>query len=126
MTCIGAHSKSRMIRGLIILLGFQGAGEIVSRLFSLPVPGPVIGLVLLLTFLIQRGKVDAPIDTVASAFTKHLGLLFVPAAVGVVMFWPQLKTHFWAVSIALVVSVTATIAVSAAILRFWPGGKSTS
>ena len=114
-----------MIRGLIILLGFQGAGEIVSRLLSLPVPGPVIGLVLLLTFLLQRGKVDAPIDTVASAFTKHLGLLFVPAAVGVVMFWPQLKTHFWAVSIALVVSVTATIAVSAAILRFWPGGKST-
>ena len=115
-----------MIRGLIILLGFQGAGEIVSRLFSLPIPGPVIGLVLLLTFLIQRGKVDAPIDTVASALTKHLGLLFVPAAVGVVMFWPQLKTHFWAVSIALVVSVTATIAVSAAILRFWPDGKSTS
>jgi holin-like protein len=112
-----------MIRGLIILLAFQGAGEIISRLFSLPVPGPVIGLVLLLIFLIRRGKIDAPIDTVASALTKNLGLLFVPAAVGVVMFWPQLKTHFWAVSIALTVSVTATIAVTAAILRFWPGQK---
>ena len=113
-----------MIRGLIILLGFQGAGEIISRLFSLPIPGPVIGLVLLLTFLIRRGKVDGPIDTVASALTRHLGLLFVPAAVGVVMFWPQLKIHFWAVSIALIISVVATIAVSAAVLRFWPGGKS--
>jgi holin-like protein len=112
-----------MIRGLIILLAFQGAGEIISRLFSLPVPGPVIGLVLLLIFLIRRGKIDAPIDTVASALTKNLGLLFVPAAVGVVMFWPQLKTHFWAVSIALTVSVTATIAVTAAILRFWPDQK---
>ena len=115
-----------MIRGLIILLGFQGAGEIISRLFSLPVPGPVIGLVLLLAFLIRRGKVDAPIDTVASALTKHLGLLFVPAAVGVVMFWPQLRTHLWAVGIALLVSVVATIAVSAGILRFWPSGKSSS
>lgn len=115
-----------MIRGLIILLSFQGAGEIVARLFSLPVPGPVIGLVLLLIFLIRRGKVDAPIDTVASTLTKHLGLLFVPAAVGVVMFWPQLKTHFWAITIALAVSVTATIAVSAAVLRYWPGGKSKS
>jgi holin-like protein len=113
-----------MIRGLIILLGFQGAGEILSRLLSLPVPGPVIGLVLLLAFLIRRGRIDAPIDTVAGALTKHLGLLFVPAAVGVVMYWPQLRTHFWAVTVALVVSVTATIAVSAAILRFWPGGKS--
>ena len=43
-----------MIRGLIILLAFQGAGEIVSRLFALPVPGPVIGLVLLLIFLIPH------------------------------------------------------------------------
>ena len=115
-----------MIRGLIILLSFQGAGEIITRLFSLPVPGPVIGLVLLLIFLIRRGKVDAPIDTVASTLTKHLGLLFVPAAVGVVMFWPQLKTHFWAITIALAVSVTATIGVSAAVLRCWPGRKSGS
>lgn len=110
-----------MIRGLIILLSFQGAGEIVSRLFSLPIPGPVIGLVLLLAFLIRRGKVDAPIDTVASALVKNLGVLFVSAAVGVVMFLPQLKANFWAISIALTVSVTATIAVSAVILRFWPG-----
>ncbi|MEO8102943.1 MAG: CidA/LrgA family protein [Betaproteobacteria bacterium] len=113
-------TPDNMIRGLIILLSFQGAGEIVSRLFSLPVPGPVIGLVLLLTFLIRRGKVDAPIDTVASVLVKNLGLLFVPAAVGVVLFLPQLKANFWAISVALTVSVMATIAVSAAILRFWP------
>ena len=115
-----------MIRGLIILLGFQGAGEIVSRLFSLPVPGPVIGLVLLLAFLIRRGKVDIPINIVASALVKNLGVLFVPAAVGVVMFLPQLKANFWAISIALIVSVVATIAVSAAILRFWPGQGQTN
>lgn len=120
------YSTGSMIRGLIILLGFQGGGEIVSRLLSLPVPGPVVGLVLLLIFLIWRGKVDAPIDTVSSALTKHLGLLFVPAAVGVVMFWPQLQTHFLAISIALIVSVTATIAVSAVILRLWPERKSAS
>ena len=109
-----------MIRGLIILLGFQGAGEIVSRLFSLPIPGPVIGLVLLLIFLIKRGKVDTPIESVASALVNNLGVLFVPAAVGVVLFLPQLKANFWAISSALTVSVTLTIAVSAAVLRYWP------
>ena len=119
-----AQTSSIVIRGLIILLGFQGAGEIFTRLLALPIPGPVIGLVLLLGFLIRRGRVDAPIDTVASMLTKHLGLLFVPAAVGVVLFWPQLQIHFWAVSVALVVSVIATVAVSAAVLRFWPGRKS--
>lgn len=115
-----------MIRGLIILLAFQGAGEIVSKLFSLPIPGPVIGLVLLLAFLIYRGKVDAPIDTVASTLVKNLGVLFVPAAVGVVMFLPQLKANFVAIAIALLASVSLTIAISAAILRFWPSRDSES
>ncbi len=110
-----------MIRGLIILLSFQGAGELVSRLLALPVPGPVIGLVLLLAFQVVRGKTDEPVAIVSSVLTRHLGLLFVPAAVGVVMFWPQLRLHLWAVVIALAVSVSATIAVSAAVLRFWPG-----
>lgn len=110
-----------MIRGLIILLSFQGAGELVSRLLALPVPGPVIGLVLLLAFQVFRGKTDEPVAIVSSALTRHLGLLFVPAAVGVVMFWPQLRLHLWAVVIALAVSVIATIAISAALLKFWPG-----
>jgi holin-like protein len=110
-----------MIRGLIILLAFQGTGEVVSRLFSLPIPGPVIGLVLLLIFLVVRGRTDEPISVVSSALTRHLGLLFVPAAVGVVMFWPQLRLHLWAVVLALAVSVMATIAVSAAVLKLWPG-----
>jgi len=114
-----------MIRGLIILLAFQGAGEIIARLFSLPVPGPVIGLILLLLFLLRRGKVDEPIAIVSSTLTRHLGLLFVPAAVGVVMFWPQLRENLWAVGAALLVSVIATIAVSAAVLKFWPVRRDT-
>ena len=115
-----------MTRGLIILLAFQGAGEILARLLSLPVPGPVIGLILLLLFLLRRGKVDEPIAVVSSTLTRHLGLLFVPAAVGVVMFWPQLREHLWAVGAALLVSVIATIAVSAAVLKFWPVRRDTA
>lgn len=106
-----------MIAGLVHILVFQGLGELVSR-FLLPlVPGPVIGLVLLRALLVIRKSVPASVDLVASALVAHLGLLFVPAAVGVVLFWPQLKSHAFAVAVALVVSVVLTIAVSALVLR---------
>ena len=48
---------------------------------------------------------------------QHLGLLFVPAAVGVVLFLPQLRSNGLAVALALVVSVVLTIAVPALVLR---------
>ena len=43
-----------MIAGLVEILLFQGAGEVISR-FAVPlIPGPVIGLLLLLGYLVLR------------------------------------------------------------------------
>ena len=106
-----------MIAGLVQILLFQGLGEILARFFLPLIPGPVIGLVLLLAWLRLRGSVPEPVDLVATAFAQNLGLLFVPAAVGVVMFWPQIRSHALAVVAALVVSVVATMAVTAVVLR---------
>ena len=75
-----------MIAGLVQILLFQGLGEVVARFFLPLIPGPVIGLVLLLAWLRLRGGVPATVDLVATAFSQNLGLLFIPAAVGVVMF----------------------------------------
>jgi len=106
-----------VIAGLVQLLLFQGIGEIVSRFLVPLIPGPVAGLVLLLGWLQIRRGVPADLELVATSLVRHLGLLFVPAAVGVVMFWPYLKANLVAVLSALVVSVVLTIGVSAIVLR---------
>ncbi len=106
-----------MIKGLVILLLYQGAGEILARGLSSPVPGPVIGLVLLLVSLLWRQKTDPDLQMVASGLTAHLGLLFVPAAVGVVSFLPMLKGHMIAIFSVLVISVILAMASTALILR---------
>ena len=112
-----------MISGLVQILLFQGLGELASK-FLLPlIPGPVIGLVLLLCFLALRKKISPGIELVAGALVQHLGLLFVPAAVGVVLFLPALRSHAVAVAAALLASVILTIAVGALVLRLL-GGKS--
>jgi putative effector of murein hydrolase LrgA (UPF0299 family) len=106
-----------VIGGLLQLLAFQGLGELLSR-FAVPaVPGPVLGLLALLAWLRLRGRVGADLDAVSGAFARHLGLLFVPAAVGVVMFLPQLREHLWALLAALLASVVATLATAALLLK---------
>jgi holin-like protein len=106
-----------MVAGLVQILLFQGIGELVAK-FLLPlVPGPVIGLVLLVGWLRWRGGVPESLEGVANALVQNLGLLFIPAAVGVVLFWPQLRAHALAVAVALVASVVATMAVTALVLR---------
>ena len=106
-----------MIQGLVQLFIFQVLGELLSK-FALPfIPGPVLGLVLLLAFLTLRGHVPAAMDMVGSSILQHLGLLFVPASVGVVLYLPILQANAWSIAAALVVSVIATIAVTASLLK---------
>jgi holin-like protein len=106
-----------MIAGLVQLFLWQGLGELASKFLLPSIPGPVLGLLFLLAFLIIKAEVNQPLGLVADAFRQHLGLLFVPASVGVVLFLPELKANALAVSTALLVSVILTIGVTAVVLK---------
>jgi len=106
-----------MIFGLVQILLFQSLGELVSKFLFPTLPGPVIGLVLLVLWLVIRKGVNAELAMVADGFSQYLGLLFVPAAVGVVLFLPQLKANALAIISALIGSVILTIASSALVVR---------
>ena len=106
-----------MIQGLVILLLFQGLGEICSKSLKLPIPGPVLGLGFLLGFFLVRDKVPESVDAVASGMTQHLGLLFIPASVGVVKFLPQLQAWGLPIALVLITSVALSIALVAWILH---------
>lgn len=109
-----------MIEGLVKLFLWQGLGELVSKFFLPSIPGPVLGLLLLLAYLFIKGEVNPSLAMVADTFRQHLGLLFVPASVGVVLFLPELQNHAFAVSSALIVSVILTIGITAVVLKlFW-------
>ena len=107
-----------MIPGLVQILLWQGLGELVSHFVWPIIPGPVLGLIFLLVFLIIKGTVNESLAMVSDAFSQHLGVLFVPAAVGVILFLPQLKANALAISAALLISVVLTIAVTAVLLRW--------
>lgn len=76
-----------VIAGLLWLLGCQLVGELVVRALDLPVPGAVLGMVLLFAVLRWRkaGEDAAPV-VVARYLLDHLQLFFVPAGVGVVVY----------------------------------------
>jgi len=107
-----------MISGLVQILLFQSIGELASKFLLPSLPGPVIGLVLLVLWLVMRKGMNAELAMVADGFSQYLGLLFVPAAVGVVLFLPQLQANALAIVSALVGSVILTIGSSALVVRF--------
>ena len=112
-----------MIASLSLILLCQLAGEVVVRGFALPMPGPVVGLVLLLGLLLARDRVavlaQGPlrldgVETVAKNMLAHLSLLFVPAGVGVVQKLDLIAEHGIAIAAVLAISVVVTLVVTVA------------
>jgi len=91
-----------MLKGIITLLSFQFLGECISKLFSLLVPGPVIGMVLLLLFLIIRKSSFISLDNAVSIHLRYLPLLFIPAAMGIITQADIITKEFWAILFSLV------------------------
>lgn len=102
-----------MLGALTILLVFQLVGEVISHLFNLPVPGPVIGFALLLAALVYRGGATEELRSTAAGILQHFALLFVPACVGVMVHLSRLRDEWLPIVVSIVVSTILTIACTA-------------
>jgi holin-like protein len=106
-----------MPQAFAILLVFQLIGEIISYTLKLPVPGPVIGMILLFTWLAVDDRLLRVIQGTTSTILKHFSLLFVPAGVGVMVHAQRIGGEWFAIGVALLVSTILAIATTAWVTR---------
>ncbi|ABD68356.1 LrgA [Rhodoferax ferrireducens T118] len=106
------------LRGLAWLLALQSIGELLARGFSLPFPGPVIGMLLLLLAL-RAPVVREPVAACASFLLSHLSLLFVPVGVGVMTHLGLISQYGVRMLIVIALSTWIGLAVTALTLRLF-------
>lgn len=113
-----------MLGALTVLLVYQLIGEVIVQFLRLPVPGPVIGLLLLFLTLSVRGKMAVSLRDTANGILQHLSLLFVPAGVGVMVHFARVSGEWLPIIIAVLVSTALAIAVTALVMRALMRGRS--
>jgi holin-like protein len=101
-----------MLAHLLILMGFQLAGEVIVTTLGLVFPGPLCGLLLLLGWLHLRGGPSEGLARVGSGLVDNLGLLFVPAGTAIIGFGALLLSDGLAICAALLLSTCLAIGVS--------------
>lgn len=108
-----------MIRALAILLLCQLAGTVLQQALGLPVPGPVLGFVLLLAVFLRNGGPGQELRETSQGLLKHMGVLFVPAGVGIVGELGLLKQNALALIIAIPVSTMLGLLVTGVIMQWF-------
>lgn len=107
-----------MLRGLLTLLLFQGIGEATVYLSDIPIPGPVIGMVLLFLALQLRNRgLPIGLGEASHFMIRWLSLLFVPACVGF-FFLATIETNQWlAVTGVVIFATLITMIVTALFMK---------
>lgn len=93
------------------MLVLQSFGEVLARGLSLPFPGPVVGMVLLLLAL-RSSVVREPVSVCADFLLSHLSLLFVPVGVGVMTHLSLVSQYGVRMLVVIVVSTLAGLGVT--------------
>jgi putative effector of murein hydrolase LrgA (UPF0299 family) len=108
-----------------ILIGLQLVGEVLRVTLHLPLPGPLIGMALLTVVLVARGSagpaaehaVPAPLLKAANGLIANMGLLFVPAGVGIIAELGVLRREWMALLAGLVISTVLGLAVTGLVMH---------
>lgn len=106
-----------MLNALLVLLLYQLAGEVLARALSLPLPGPVLGMVLLFATLFLRNGIPPALRTTAETLLQHLALLFVPAGVGVMVHLSLLRSQWLPIFTTLILGTLLTMSITALALN---------
>ncbi len=107
-----------MLVSLLIVAACYFAGEGISHMLSLPLPGPIAGLLLLLLVFKLRPSLFTLMARHIPALLSHLALLFLPATVGLMVSYKLLDGYWPAVITAVIVSTLLSLLTGILVFRY--------
>ena len=98
----------KYIRQFLIIVSVSCIGEVLNYLIPLPIPASIYGLVIMLGLLVSKKLRLEAVENVANFLVEIMPVLFIPAAVGLIVSWKQLESMLIP---ALVITVASTVLV---------------
>lgn len=115
----------KLLRELLIILVIYFVGEFTSKLFNLPVPGNIIGMILLLILLCTKVIKLQMIETISKFLLDHLAFFFIPAGVGLLTSLDVIKNNWGKLLFLCLVTTIIVIAVTSLTIEFMTSKKLT-
>lgn len=102
----------KLFKQLGIILALALAGEGISRLSGLPVPGSIMGMLLLLILLKTKVLRVEQVSEVTDFLLAHINFFFIPVGVGIMVSYKYLEGHYLAGITLILVTTVVVMAVS--------------
>ena len=108
----------KIFREAIIILGIYLVGELLSKGFSLPLPGNIIGMIILLVLLCTKVIKVEKVEKVSTFFLDHLSFFFIPAGVGLISSFASIKDSLIYILLLCLITTAIVIVSTGTIVQY--------
>ena len=102
----------RYLKQLLIILSISFAGEVFSQYIPLGIPASIYGMVIMFTLLCAGALKLENVKEVGDFLVGIIGIMFVPATVGIIDCWDVFSKSIWLYLIVIVVTTIVVMVVS--------------
>jgi holin-like protein len=110
-------TKLKLFREALIILGIYLVGEVLSSALHLPVPGNILGMVILFILLCTKVVKVENISNVTDFLLNHLSFFFIPAGVGLMTSLDIIKSTWWQLSLVCLITTSIIIGTTGTIVQ---------
>ncbi len=107
----------KLILGLIILIAYHQTGEALMHWTGWPIPGSVVGMLLLFLSLVLFKSPANAVQPAAEFLLRHLALFFVPAGVGIMVLFDLIAEEWLAMLVGMVLSTLISLVFTAWVMQ---------
>jgi murein hydrolase exporter len=107
-----------MLREFIIIFIINYIGTIISKTLALPIPGTIIGLLLLFVLLYYKIIKLNMIENVANFLLANMTIFFMPPTVKIMDSYQLLQGNFIKFVVLIIVSTVITMGVTGKVVQF--------
>lgn len=108
----------KIFREFIIILVLYFIGELISKIFNIPIPGNIIAMILLFVSLCTGIIKVEKVDDISTFFLDHLAFFFIPAGVGLINSFDSIKSSAIQIIIICIITTIIVMAVTGIIVQF--------
>lgn len=108
----------KFIKQFGIILGVTFIGETLKYFIHLPIPASIYGLIIMLLLLMTKIISLDQVKETGNYLIEIMPIMFIPAAVGLITLWKELKLIWLPVSIITIITTVIVMAVTGRVTQF--------
>lgn len=114
----------KILSQLLIIFSYSILGDFIASVLPFPIPGSIIGLILLFLSLKYKFLKLSQIEKSGNYLKNNMGILFVPISVGIMNYFDLLSQHWFTIVFIMIVSTILTYLVAAKVAEYSIKGES--